>query len=111
MRLTETKRMMIYKNSVGGIIKAVISLPKTEEKSVLSEFYESLIECYFNAAKDFISRAEDTSFYTLHVKFEYEVGEKNIKIKRLSEISISGKTLRRKNTTDTFTLPALELKN
>ena len=78
-----------------------VSLPYIENANEINAFYEAMAEKYFACSNAFINSKETAETYFLDVCYELDEDKENIKIKRLTTLKASGKTLKYKAFTDT----------
>jgi hypothetical protein len=110
MEILDKKRIMLYKNEVGGKVTVKISLPTTEVETDVKRLYESLEKSYYKASEKFINEKGGTDSYCLSVSYEISEEKKYLIIKRLSELLFCGKTLLKKEYRDVFGRVTLNLK-
>ena len=109
MEICDVKRQILYKNERGGRIMVRVTLPKAADTE-LDTLYSVLMQRYFIAAKEFINKAQESCAYFFDVSYTLEEKEKYVKIKRLSTLSLGGKTLKAASLCDLFDKNGFKLK-
>ena len=110
MEICDAKRQILYKNERGGRIMVRVTLPKAAADTELDTLYSVLMQRYFIAAKEFINKAEESCSYFFDVSYTLQKKEKYVKIKRLSTLSLGGKTLKSASLCDLFDKNGFKLK-
>jgi len=110
MKFFDKKSGILFKNENGGKVMARVSLPRCEENDRFNLLYSFLSEKYFDAAREFINKRNDTQGYFFDVSYFCEEGDKYIKIKRISTLKSGKNTLWVKEYNDIFEKESLKLK-
>ncbi len=110
MEISERKSQMLYKNETGGRIMVRITLPSAEPESEFEKIYRQICESYLESAKKYINAASVQGALFLDVSFDAQIGEKEIKIKRLAVLKQGAEIIKRKAVTDVFRSADLTLK-